>query len=144
MHAPLRSKTFLISCSFWENPPNLYVGAPPQGLAPPLWRILYPPLVQVHGRFSRGLWGGSPSTSGGFHPGPEGVPREPLPPLLSTDMPATEAGSTHPTEMHSCFCYFQMLGGGSYRTVSDMAKEIKELKDKIQELEKQTTVSRVS
>ena len=32
--APLRTKMFLISCSFWENPANLYVGAP-QGLAPP-------------------------------------------------------------------------------------------------------------
>ena len=25
---PLRTKIFLISCSFWENPANLYVGAP--------------------------------------------------------------------------------------------------------------------
>ena len=29
----LRTKIFLISCSFWENQANLYVGAP--GLAPP-------------------------------------------------------------------------------------------------------------
>ena len=34
---PPRTKIFLISCSFWENPANLYVGAPP-GLAPPPMR----------------------------------------------------------------------------------------------------------
>ena len=32
----LRTKIFSISCSFWKNPANLYVGAPsPKGLAPP-------------------------------------------------------------------------------------------------------------
>ena len=33
--APLRTKIFLISCSFFENPANFYVGAPPPGLALP-------------------------------------------------------------------------------------------------------------
>ena len=28
-HAPLRTKIFLISCSFWGNPAHLYVCAPP-------------------------------------------------------------------------------------------------------------------
>ena len=43
--APLRTKIFLISCSFWENPANLYVGAPPPRDWRPLLRgILYPPL----------------------------------------------------------------------------------------------------
>ena len=32
---PLRTKIFLISCSFWENPANLYVGAPLEVGAPP-------------------------------------------------------------------------------------------------------------
>ena len=43
--APLRTKIFLISCSFWENPVNLYVGAPPPRSWRPLLRgILYQPL----------------------------------------------------------------------------------------------------
>ena len=32
---PPWTKIFLILCSFWENPANLYVGATPEGLAPP-------------------------------------------------------------------------------------------------------------
>ena len=31
---PLRTKIFLISCSFWENPANLYVGAPTRSWRP--------------------------------------------------------------------------------------------------------------
>ena len=42
---PLRTKIFLILCSFWENPANLYVGAPPRSLRPLLRGILYPPLL---------------------------------------------------------------------------------------------------
>ena len=42
---PLGTKILLISCSFWENPANLYVGAPPpRSWRPLLWGILYPPL----------------------------------------------------------------------------------------------------
>ena len=44
MCAPLLTKIFLISCSFWENPANLYVSTPPEGWRPLLRRILYPPL----------------------------------------------------------------------------------------------------
>ena len=32
---PLRTKIFLISCSFWENLANVYVGAPQELAAPP-------------------------------------------------------------------------------------------------------------
>ena len=42
-----RTKIFFISCSFWENPANLYVGAPPRGWRPLLRGILYPPLLCV-------------------------------------------------------------------------------------------------
>ena len=47
---PLRTKIFLISCSFWENPANLYVGASPppprlEGWPLLLRGILDPPLV---------------------------------------------------------------------------------------------------
>ena len=38
------SQICLISCSFWENLANLYVGAP-EGWRPLLWEILGPPLV---------------------------------------------------------------------------------------------------
>ena len=41
----LRTKIFLILCSFWESPANLYVGAPPRSLRPLLRGILYPPLL---------------------------------------------------------------------------------------------------
>ena len=30
------TKIFLISCSFWENPANLYVGAPQKLASPPM------------------------------------------------------------------------------------------------------------
>ena len=33
--APVRTKLFLISCSFWGNLANLYVSVPPQGWRPP-------------------------------------------------------------------------------------------------------------
>ena len=42
----LRTKIFLISCSCWENPANLYICAPPPSWRPLLRGILYPPLLQ--------------------------------------------------------------------------------------------------
>ena len=41
------TKIILISCIFWENPANLYVGVPPEGWRPLQWGILYPPLIRV-------------------------------------------------------------------------------------------------
>ena len=42
---PLRSKIFLISCSFFENLTKSYVGAPLEGWRPLLQGILDPPLI---------------------------------------------------------------------------------------------------
>ena len=55
--APPTAKIFLISCSFWENPANLYVGAPPpRGWRPLLRGILYPSLHSVSQFTSHSFW----------------------------------------------------------------------------------------
>ena len=51
--------------------------------------------VKVHGRFCLGHWGSASAC--------EEYQGRPLPALLGTDMPDSEAGSTHPTGTHSSF-----------------------------------------
>ena len=58
----LQTEMFLILCSFWENPANLYVGTHPRGWCPLLRGILYLPLPKIPISLKLEVWVISPHT----------------------------------------------------------------------------------